>query len=53
MKMKIINKTARKFNRLEMQNKIENLSYFGQKVVRVDYDLIAIFKKKSWVVTYN
>jgi hypothetical protein len=51
--MKIINKTAKKLNRTKIENMIDAGSYFGGKLVVIDYDLIAIQKKKSWVITYR
>jgi hypothetical protein len=52
-KMKLINKTAKKINRIAIENKIDAGSYFGSKCIVIDYDLIAIQKKKSWVITYR
>jgi hypothetical protein len=51
--MKIINKTAKKIDKIAIENKIDAGSYFGQKCVVINYDLIAIQKKKSWVITYR
>jgi hypothetical protein len=51
--MKIINKTAKKINKIKIENMIDAGSYFGAKLVVVDYDLIAIQKKKSWIITYR
>jgi hypothetical protein len=51
--MKIINKTAKKINKIAIENKIDAGSYFGDKSVVINYDLIAIQKKKSWVITYR
>jgi len=51
--MKIINKTAKKINRIKIENMIYAGSYFGGQCVVIDYDLIAIQKKKSWIITYR
>ena len=51
--MKIINKTAKKIDKIAIENKIDARSYFGDKCVVINYDLIAIQKKKSWVITYR
>jgi hypothetical protein len=51
--MKIINKTAKKINRIAAENKIYAASYFGSKLVVIDYDLVAIQKKKSWIITWR
>jgi hypothetical protein len=44
-KMKLINKTKKKVNRIAIENKIDAGSYFGSKCIVIDYDLIAIQKK--------
>jgi hypothetical protein len=51
--MKIINKTGKTLNKIKIENMIYAGSYFGNKFVVIDYDLIAIQKKKSWVITYR
>jgi hypothetical protein len=51
--MKIINKTGKTLNRIKIENKIYSGSYFGDKCVVIDYDIMAIQKKKSWVITYR
>ena len=51
--MKIINKTGKKINRIKIENMIYAGSYFGGKLVVINYDLIAIQKKKSWIITYR
>ena len=51
--MKIINKTAKKINKIAAENKIDAASYFGSKLVVIDYDLVAIQKKKSCIITWR
>jgi hypothetical protein len=51
--MRLINKTAKKIDKIAIENKIDAGSYFGGKLVVINYDLIAIQKKKSWVITYR
>jgi hypothetical protein len=51
--MKIINRTKKNINRIVIENMIDAGSYFGDKCIVIDYDLVAIQKKKSWIITWR